>query len=43
MVIKGQSKQIVQETPSAKITRANWTGGVVAVEPLSSNSTPQNK
>jgi hypothetical protein len=23
MVIKGQSKQIVQETPSAKITRAN--------------------
>jgi hypothetical protein len=27
-VVQGQPREIVHETPSPKITRAKWTGGV---------------
>jgi hypothetical protein len=30
--VQGQPRQIVQETPISKITRAKWTGGVAQAE-----------
>jgi hypothetical protein len=35
ITVQGQSRQIVQETPISKTTRAKWTGGMAqAVEHL---------
>jgi hypothetical protein len=50
MLVWGQPRQIVQETPISKITRAKWTGGVAQAielllckyEVLSSNPSPKN-
>jgi hypothetical protein len=41
----GQSRQIVHETPSPKLTREKWTRGVAQVVErlLSSNSSPTKK
>jgi hypothetical protein len=33
MKVQGQPRQKVLETPSSKITRAKWTGGVVQAPP----------
>jgi hypothetical protein len=51
IIIRGQLKQIVHETPTSKITRVKWTGGMAQAvehllykcEALSSKPSPTKK